>query len=227
MPGAVPELNVRGDAVPELSLSCKARGVQLALLAAIVLLAGCGDGPAGPPDAQDATTAAPTSTSSAAQDAAAATAATDAGAPRTELVPITHARWQERLRSYAPDIVVVDFWATWCIPCLERFPKMIEMAERYRDRGVRFVSMCMEDRDDAPAVAGAERFLTEKRSPLDDYFLDEPLLEGFKDFGLLSIPAVHVYDRSGTLHARLTADDPRKQFDESDVEAAIEALLAP
>jgi thiol-disulfide isomerase/thioredoxin len=166
---------------------------------------------------------------SAARDppASAAADATATDAPSAELVPITHAQWEERLRSYAPDVVVVDFWATWCIPCLERFPKMIEMAERYRNRGVRFVSMCMEDRDDRPAVAGAERFLAEKRSPLDDYFLDEPLLEGFKHFDLLSIPAVYVYDRAGTLYTRLTADDPRKQFDESDVESAIEALLSP
>ena len=121
-----------------------------------------------------------------------ATAAVDVA-----LVPITHAEWQERLKSYRPDIVVVDFWATWCAPCIERFPKMVEMAERYRDHGVRFVSMCMEDRDDGPAVAGAERFLVEKRAAFDNFLLDEPLLDGFRRFDLLGIPAVIVYDRRG------------------------------
>ena len=198
-----------------------------ALLTVLAFLAGCGkpaDEGTGAASATSADQA--TAPSSAATAHTAASTAPAEPASTSELVPITHARWQEKLRTYAPDIVVVDFWATWCIPCIERFPKMIAMAERYRDRGVHFVSMCMEDRDDHPAVAGAERFLAEKRSPLDDFLLDEPLLDGFKNFGLLSVPAVYVYDRSGTLHTRLTADDPRNQFNESDVESAIEELLS-
>jgi thiol-disulfide isomerase/thioredoxin len=142
------------------------------------------------------------------------------------LVPITHAAWEERLKSYRPDIVVVDFWATWCAPCVERFPKMVEMAERYRSRGVRFVGVCMEDREDRVAVAGAGRFLVEKRATFDNFLLDEPLLEGFGKVGLLGIPAVLVYGRDGNLSARLTGDDPNRQFDENDIEAAIERLLA-
>ena len=204
-----------------------APSAAMALLTAVAFVAGCDNSPDTGRDA-GATPGADTATPSPAATADTA----EAGAPAqpsasAQLVPITHAQWEQKLRTYAPDIVVVDFWATWCTPCIERFPKMIAMAERYRDRGVRFVSMCMEDRDDHPAVAGAERFLADKRSPLDDYLLDEPLLEGFEDFGLLSVPAVYVYDRSSALHTRLTADDPRNQFDESDVEAAIEALLSP
>jgi thiol-disulfide isomerase/thioredoxin len=146
--------------------------------------------------------------------------------PAATLVPVTHAQWEQRVPSYAGNVVVVDFWATWCAPCVERFPKMIAMSEHYRDHGVRFVSMCMEDRDDQEAVAGARRFLNEKHATMDNFLLDEPLLDGFKTFNLLSIPAVYLYDRNGALTTRLTADDPNHQFNEKDVEAAIEALLA-
>ena len=197
----------------------------LALLTVLALFAGCNE-PADERTGAALDTAASSSATPVPTADTAETAAPQPAAAATELVPITHEQWEEKLRTYAPDIVVVDFWATWCTPCIERFPKMIAMAERYRDRGVRFVSMCMEDRDDRPAVDGAERFLAQKRSPLDDFLLDEPLLEGFEDFGLLSVPAVYVYDRAGTLHTRLTADDPRRQFDESDVESAIEELLS-
>jgi thiol-disulfide isomerase/thioredoxin len=143
------------------------------------------------------------------------------------LSPITYAVWQDRLASYEPDIVVVDFWATWCTPCVERFPKIVELAERYEERGVRFVSMCMEDREDKAAVEGAQSFLVNKQATFDNFLLDEPLLEGFAHFELLGIPAVYVYDRDGKLKTRLTGDDPSRQFTEADIEAAIEALLAP
>jgi thiol-disulfide isomerase/thioredoxin len=192
-------------------------GAAAVLALACALVAGCGEPPAegGDPTSGRAETAA---------DTTAAEPGMQPAAPGG-LVPITHGAWEERLAGYAPDIVVVDFWATWCTPCIERFPKMVEMAERYRDRGVRFVSMCMEDREDTGAVAGAERFLAAQAPPFDNFLLDEPLLEGFRLFGLQTIPAVHVYGRDGALATRLTGDDPRNQFDEADVEVAIEALL--
>lgn len=185
------------------------------LALACALAAGCGERPA----EGDAATEGLAETNAGPADVAAQPAAARG------LVPITHAAWEARLAGYAPDIVVVDFWATWCTPCIERFPKMVEMAQRYRDRGVRFVAMCMEDREDTGAVAGAERFLAAQAPPFDSFLLDEPLLEGFRLFGLQTIPAVHVYGRDGALATRLTGDDPRNQFDEADVEAAIEALL--
>ena len=103
---------------------------------------------------------------------------------------------------------------------------MVAMAARYQARGVRFVSMCMEDRDDPGAVAGAGRFLAARPAGFDHFLLDEPLLEGFADFGLQSIPAVYVYDRAGELRLRLTSDDPNHQYDTADIQSAIETLLA-
>lgn len=141
------------------------------------------------------------------------------------LVPVTYEEWQEKLAGFRGQIVVVDLWATWCIPCIERFPKMVELDHRYRDRGVRFVSLCLDDRDDSGAVERARQFLQAQQATFDNFLMNEEILDGFEKLGVRGIPAVFVYDRQGTLRHRLTGDDPNRQFTEADVEAAVQELL--
>jgi thiol-disulfide isomerase/thioredoxin len=61
------------------------------------------------------------------------------GARNVTLEPIRFDRWQQELQSMKGRIVVVDVWATWCAPCIERFPHMVALYRQYKDRGVTFV----------------------------------------------------------------------------------------
>ena len=142
------------------------------------------------------------------------------------LTPVTFEQWQEELSALEGQIVVVDMWATWCIPCVERFPKMVELYHEYSSRGVTFVSMCLDDREDAEAVAYAREFLGKQKAIFANYLMDEIVTEGFVKLGLLGIPAVYVYAPDGERRYRLTADDPYNQFTDEDVESAIQELLA-
>ncbi len=141
------------------------------------------------------------------------------------LEPITYSQWRDRLASYPPDIVVVDLWATWCSSCIERFPKMVDLYNRYYRHDVRFVSMLLEDRADTDAIARAKPFLIKTGARFENYNMDEKLLDSFEKFGLMGIPAVIIYDRQHRERYRLTGDDPNNQFDDEDVEAAITDLL--
>ncbi len=140
---------------------------------------------------------------------------------------IKYAEWQEKLESYPPDVVVVDFWATWCVSCIERFPKMIELYHRYQGRGVRFVSMCLDEYTDKPAIDRAQQFLKKSQATFENYLMDENLMKAFEWLDLIGIPAVIIYDREGNERFRLTGDNPNKQFTDEDIEAAINKLIQP
>jgi len=145
--------------------------------------------------------------------------------PGVGLEPVTFAELQRRLEGLRGHIVVVEVWATWCVPCIERFPQMVEMHRRYRDRGVRFVSVSVDNREDKPAVEAARRFLRQQNAAFDNYLLDENILQAFEKLDISGIPAVFVYDRAGRQRHKLTGDDPNRQFTAKDVEGAVQALL--
>lgn len=147
------------------------------------------------------------------------------GAGTVTLEPTTFDQWQQQLSAYRPAIVVVDMWATWCDTCVKRFPKMVALDREYRDRGVRFVSMLLEDPEEPGVVELAEAFLKRQNATFDNFRMVENLMESFERLDLIGLPAVLIYDRSGALKHKLTGDDPNDQADDADVEAALIAML--
>ncbi len=49
------------------------------------------------------------------------------------------------LSKYKGSIVVIDFWATWCDPCLQEFPKVKKMYRTFKGRGVQFIGVSLDD----------------------------------------------------------------------------------
>lgn len=141
------------------------------------------------------------------------------------LVPVTFPQWQRSLAGYRGQIVVVDFWATWCPPCIERFPHIVQLHEKYGRQGIRFVSMDLDDKSDPQALNRAREFLVKHNAAFDNYRMDEVVPDAFEKLDLLGIPAVFIYDRAGRLLYRLTGDNPNKQYTNEDVDRAIEQLL--
>jgi thiol-disulfide isomerase/thioredoxin len=142
-----------------------------------------------------------------------------------ELVPVTWDQWNREREAFVGNIVVVDYWATWCAPCRERFPRMVEMSREYGPRGVVFVSLSLDDRDDPLTTPDVTEFLRAHDSRMPNYLMDEIIPDAFDRLDLLGIPAVDVFDAAGARRYRLTGDDPRNQFTDDDVERAVLELL--
>ena len=141
------------------------------------------------------------------------------------LRPVTFEQWQRELGLLRGKIVVADLWATWCEPCIERFPHMVQLYHQYRDRGVTFVSMSVDDREDKQALDTARKFLHKWDATFANYLMDENIGESFEKLDIEGVPDVFVYDAAGRRRYLLNGNDPTRQFTEKDVDDAVATLV--
>ena len=120
-----------------------------------------------------------------------------------------------QLEQYRGKVVVVDFWASWCVPCRRSFPWMNEMQAKYGDRGLVIVGVNV-DRD----RAAAEEFLAELPANFRIHFDNDASVA--EAFGVEAMPSSFVIDRDGEVIARHLGFRVRKQ---DEYEAAIVKAL--
>ena len=107
-------------------------------------------------------------------------------------------------------IVVLDFWATWCGPCIQSIPHNNELAKKYAGKGVVFIGVCAPNGGEKMAQTVKEKKI-EYPVALDDNAAT------FKAFLADSYPDYYVIDRKGNL---LWGD-----IQNNDIEHAIELAL--
>ena len=122
-------------------------------------------------------------------------------------------------------LTVVDAWATWCGPCKENFPHLVEMHKKYADKGLAVISLSLDDVEKPKKIAEAKAFLVEKGATFPNFVLDETMDAAFEKLDIIAIPAVFLFGPDGKEIKRFTLDDPNKQFTYDEVEKAIAAAL--
>jgi thiol-disulfide isomerase/thioredoxin len=50
-------------------------------------------------------------------------------------------------------VLIVNFWASWCVPCREEIPEFIEFQKKYRDKGLTFVGIAVDQKERAAAFS--------------------------------------------------------------------------
>ena len=110
------------------------------------------------------------------------------------------------LRNYRRQVVVLNFWATWCPPCVEETPSLENFAEQMRDQGVTVIGISV-DQDRMAVQKFVERFHISYLIALDS---DQGVANRY---GTSKFPETYILDRDGRVAEKLIGaidwQDPR------------------
>ena len=90
-------------------------------------------------------------------------------------------------------VVVLEFWATWCGPCIAAIPHLNELADKFKDEPVQFIAITDQDE------TVVRPFLRKK--PMHAWIGLDTDRSMFKDFGIKGIPHTVVVDQNGIIAA--------------------------
>jgi cytochrome c biogenesis protein CcmG/thiol:disulfide interchange protein DsbE len=103
------------------------------------------------------------------------------------------------LDDFPEDIIVVNYWASWCLSCRGEHPALLQAATDYEDRGVTFISINYQDTH--PNAVGWLDELGWSEETV--YVVDEGSATAF-EWGVLGIPETFFVDRDGIVVGKVS-----------------------
>lgn len=121
--------------------------------------------------------------------------------------PVHLANWRGK-------VVLLNFWATWCAPCLVEMPRFSTWQRQYASQGLQVLGVSMDD-----STEPVRRLLSQRKVSYPMIMGDTKLAKLYG--GVYGLPSTFLIDRSGRIVGRF-----RGEVNLEDLEGSIQALLA-
>lgn len=134
--------------------------------------------------------------------------APEVGAAAPEYAAVDLAGDTISLESLQGEVVLLNVWATWCLPCREETPALQRLHERLNDQGLRIVGVSIDARGETQAVAD----FVESYGVTYDIWLD-PAEQIISTYRVIGVPNTYLIDRDGIIRWKhigpVLDDDPQ------------------
>ena len=110
-------------------------------------------------------------------------------------------------------LVLMNFWATWCPPCLREIPELVRLHDALSDRGVVIVGVAAQSGN----AAGVEQFADEHAMTYPVWMVDDASLD---QYGVVGFPFTFLIDREGRIRMRYVGPQSYERL-LSDIEALL------
>ena len=110
--------------------------------------------------------------------------------------------------------VLLDFWATWCQPCVDDLPELTRLHERYDEDGVVVLSVSIDEGDDA---ARKVKRMVKRRDARHPVYLDATDTPAWESYLVRVVPSQFLVDAEGRIVAQWSG---RTDLDEVEAEIA-------
>lgn len=124
-----------------------------------------------------------------------------------------------RLSSFRGHTVVLDFWASWCPPCVAQVPSMRRLTEKYKSQGVIVLDISVLDEQKV-----VEKFIAEHGHFGSDVLLTLTDESTMNAFGVEQFPSTIIVDKGGRIVATYSGGAPD---DFAKIEATVRRLIFP
>ncbi|UCB51733.1 MAG: TlpA family protein disulfide reductase [Candidatus Zixiibacteriota bacterium] len=119
------------------------------------------------------------------------------------------------LKDYRGEVVVLNFWATWCPPCLEETPKLNDLHSRYKDSGVHVIGIAL-DKDSLEIVGPfVKKYDISYAILRGDREIFATLSAGSSGKDFQGVPTTLIIDRKGKIRERFDGSFESEQLEES------------
>jgi len=144
-------------------------------------------------------------------------------APREEIRIVGVEGLRQTLNAHRGEVVILNFWATWCAPCVEEMPHLAKLVEKYGSQGVRVLAVSVDELDTLESAV--QPFVEKHNYPFTFLIKEETRGDAYEAFVNAinpewggGVPATFLYDRNG---------EQRTAFYEAQTYEAFEAAVKP
>jgi thiol-disulfide isomerase/thioredoxin len=143
------------------------------------------------------------------------------GIAQPKFAPVDEAGYAKLVAAHKGKVVLVNFWATWCVPCRAEMPELVKLEQKLRARGFDLITISADQPEQEGAAA---KVLKDFKVPGPAYLKkpvdDDKFINSIDPKWGGALPGLFLYDRTGKKVRSFIGETPMK-----DVEAAIEKLL--